>query len=756
MNSLDKSNEKGGKFLAWFWDLASEDSLNRQDATKNIIFHLENSTKCNETKKICADIDYALKRLVRGLSSSRESARQGFAVCLCQVLRTFEQIDLIAVMGDIDEATKVSGSMKGSEERELIFGKLFGYLSIIRSNRLINNQSAIEKVRDILLELLYGKPWIKESVIEAILSLIDTLSPSDFSLLFSSKFQVLFADLSLNELNADHVTLLFGLQHYIQNKNESIHNYLNFLNDEILEFLSSTSTTITSIEHVLIASCAGYPKIHRIWTYLLGNVFGCKSLTTKQEFNLTQLINFIDTDLFSSTQERRSVGIHLITELVQRTPSELLPLALSKVSVRCLLSCRKNKKHTLYNIAEIALVQIVKCVESDPMSKLALASVIIQYGGANFDGYTSTTTISQLLEGLGYEAVGSHIRFLCGSLNSTLSTKQNNDNNNNQVEVQDEDEVEENMTSALSTVEAMSSLIRNSKLTHRGNIIMMVIGVLIRICCFSNGRLIIPKINPIDDTTTTTTTTVSTSVAAAAATPSKKKKNSKNTSVVKTISEQDKKDLILLELIKELPSGVLEAIQLVEGGDNTSSSSNNNGDAMIFPNEIIAMASNKLLSTLADYGHISFITLNKPISTGNVEGKGEGAVSSTSTSTEVNSGPTILDMTMKIMSILTTMNINYQRDNNNENDNESDNESTAVLPLKNLFESIQNLIKNIESSHISEESFDLLKIKEKDSNNNDNKNKLKANNKNKLASSLLVLLKQLFFFTISTDTLEVE
>ena len=34
---------------------------------------------------MCENLAYAVERLVRGLSSSREGARQGFAVCLTEV-----------------------------------------------------------------------------------------------------------------------------------------------------------------------------------------------------------------------------------------------------------------------------------------------------------------------------------------------------------------------------------------------------------------------------------------------------------------------------------------------------------------------------------------------------------------------------------------------------------------------------------------------------------------------------------------------
>ena len=91
-------------FLSWFWDLASDDLSRRQESISKIVLHLQ-ALECNKE-----DMAYALKRLIRGLTSSRESARQGFAVCLCQIIRNFEDINIIEVMDSIDETTKVTGN----------------------------------------------------------------------------------------------------------------------------------------------------------------------------------------------------------------------------------------------------------------------------------------------------------------------------------------------------------------------------------------------------------------------------------------------------------------------------------------------------------------------------------------------------------------------------------------------------------------------------------------------------------------------
>lgn len=100
---------KGSKFLNSFWDLASDDARARCLATKRIIMHVNEMQKKSEDEGvICSDGDYAIQRLVRGLSSSRDSARQGFSACLCQFLVSFPFVEVDNVMKMINDNTRVS------------------------------------------------------------------------------------------------------------------------------------------------------------------------------------------------------------------------------------------------------------------------------------------------------------------------------------------------------------------------------------------------------------------------------------------------------------------------------------------------------------------------------------------------------------------------------------------------------------------------------------------------------------------------
>ena len=121
---------KNSAFLNSFWDLASDETGKRVAAAQAIVAHVGGAATGND------DADYALKRLVRGLGSSRESARQGFVTCLTSLLVAAPAVPTATVIALIDEHTRVTGSLKGAEERDFMFGKLFGYLALARAGRL--------------------------------------------------------------------------------------------------------------------------------------------------------------------------------------------------------------------------------------------------------------------------------------------------------------------------------------------------------------------------------------------------------------------------------------------------------------------------------------------------------------------------------------------------------------------------------------------------------------------------------------------
>ena len=92
--------QKNREFLNCFWDLAVLDQEKRINAGLSLMDFLQIESIEKD------DLDYAVNRLVKGLSSSREAARQGFSACLSQLINAgiFKVSDILTL---VEQSTKV-------------------------------------------------------------------------------------------------------------------------------------------------------------------------------------------------------------------------------------------------------------------------------------------------------------------------------------------------------------------------------------------------------------------------------------------------------------------------------------------------------------------------------------------------------------------------------------------------------------------------------------------------------------------------
>ena len=128
----------GAPLLSFFWDLASVEADKRVTAAVSLISVLQRAQSEAATAGVaCTDLAYAIRRLVRGLASPRDGARQGFGAALVELLVTFpKEVALESVLTLMEESMQLQGSMKGPEERDMLFGRVFTCAAVIRSARL--------------------------------------------------------------------------------------------------------------------------------------------------------------------------------------------------------------------------------------------------------------------------------------------------------------------------------------------------------------------------------------------------------------------------------------------------------------------------------------------------------------------------------------------------------------------------------------------------------------------------------------------
>lgn len=214
--------------LPLFWDLSSASKKDRIDASVKLISALEQFQLSHVPKDTGSDseeggdaldllnspdVSYSIRRLVRGLASSRESSRLGFSVALTEVrfafpsyagihymsLQLLSRINTVTcsqIVSLISDSTKKQGSMMGQEERDVLFARLFGLTAVIRSGLLVrqtplpssgsaNSQvSSLESYREVLVKLLEigeAKSWLRESAWWTIGLAIDTVQAASSS-----------------------------------------------------------------------------------------------------------------------------------------------------------------------------------------------------------------------------------------------------------------------------------------------------------------------------------------------------------------------------------------------------------------------------------------------------------------------------------------------------------------------------------------------------------------------------------------------
>jgi DNA polymerase phi len=73
--------------MEWYNELASNEEERRINAAGELVRSIVEGKRTGDPEK-GADLEYSLNRLVKGLSSGRESARLGFSVALTEVSLT--------------------------------------------------------------------------------------------------------------------------------------------------------------------------------------------------------------------------------------------------------------------------------------------------------------------------------------------------------------------------------------------------------------------------------------------------------------------------------------------------------------------------------------------------------------------------------------------------------------------------------------------------------------------------------------------
>ncbi|MDP2435353.1 MAG: hypothetical protein Q8P67_06390, partial [archaeon] len=150
------------EFLDYFYLLSSYDEAERLSAAWALCSFLEASqmaylglpSEDRGASELCPDLEYSFQRLIGGLFTNEDAARQGFSVALVELL---SQIDQLSLQQFFQMFTKTADDVELQDGRKpsWLFGVVFGMMSLLRCSRLTREAvAASAQLRSLLVEVV--------------------------------------------------------------------------------------------------------------------------------------------------------------------------------------------------------------------------------------------------------------------------------------------------------------------------------------------------------------------------------------------------------------------------------------------------------------------------------------------------------------------------------------------------------------------------------------------------------------------------
>ncbi|KAG8764681.1 DNA-directed DNA polymerase [Ceratobasidium sp. 428] len=519
--------------LPLFWHLSSASTEERLDASVKLITSLEQfqidktSTAAKEdsedsetseegsadegggSKQVgelnSEDVRYALRRLIRGLASPRESSRLGFSVALTELLTRLNTVDAASTVSSILEASVTNGSMKGQEIRDTLFARLFGLTAVIQSGLLFRNSrlstslaspnelgppaSSLAAYQTAISELIKigdEKSWLRESAWWAVVLAVQLLYSTQPEVEWKKKaiewtLETVYAGAHAAEWTPDKIALTICLQEL-----DSSQQWKDLLAPVFRNTWLLSSSNLPAIARILkeiedteepdVRSVQGGQfkvQIHSVWDTILRVLANGGSKVSFAEFYRV----CVDESLFAATSssERKSWGFQVFEHALSILPPTEFQYLFTPNFMRSWINHLSSADRILHKAAKKAASEIVKAVERHPDIGFSLVAYLQgAHGNQQFDRITRTKTVETILASTDIEGVKKYTE-------SLLTQFRENDAN---VDPSEQD------TKRRYVVEQLSALMRNGSIPKDDEWVTSILEFLI-----VHGMFIVTKKN---------------------------------------------------------------------------------------------------------------------------------------------------------------------------------------------------------------------------------------------------------------------
>lgn len=373
----------------------------------------------------CApSLRYAIRRLIRGVSSSRECARQGFALGLSILVAKIPTIKVESLMKLIVNLLEVSASMKGQEAKDCLLGRLFAYGSLAISGRVtaeLSEDIDTSSVKDFVgtvMSLAGKKRYLREPAVSIILDVVEKLPLEAVAnhVLDVPGIKECFQK-AAKIGDPDSLFLALKLRERVPMESEIFYKLLPcpFSPDNFF-----TRDRLSILVPCFKESTFCHPRVHSLWQLLVNTLVppmvvqdeaascahsGKKQKTSRKGGSFEEMTKnircfcevVIEESLLSSSHERKHLALMIILLLLPRLPTSCVPIVLSYKLVQCLMDILPTKGSHLYVAALYFVKELVNWISNDDERRVSVIVALQKHSSGRFDCITKTQTVKDLV-----------------------------------------------------------------------------------------------------------------------------------------------------------------------------------------------------------------------------------------------------------------------------------------------------------------------------------------------------------------------
>ena len=358
----DFASARDAGFLPLFWELAAVEDARRLAAAKSLeartftaqaeLGPVDAGADARLEDVVSAEVLYTIKRLVRGLPSSRDAAREGFALALTVVVSAVPAVTLSHLLELSSTALALTKQHKGQEERDLLFGRLFFNLAVIRSGVLARDSTKADDAVTCLTQLLQvsdRKSYVRDVGIEAACQLLAAAAVGRDS---HSDIVVALRDAALawarTRTDAGALAIQFEVAASLRAK------WSRVLPDWV-EHDPLNESNLTRLADVLRETTTSNPRLHPVWSRLIAIVAERCNDQGKGHAVVQAFWTAVGDSLMTSTLDRRFIAFSVLKELLVALPASAAPLLTSATTFGTLIRVLRDQDSILYKVAESAV-----------------------------------------------------------------------------------------------------------------------------------------------------------------------------------------------------------------------------------------------------------------------------------------------------------------------------------------------------------------------------------------------------------------